>query len=149
MQTITILPDTASVFAGTTIALLLKGIVLSYLQVRSRFRTRRYTRPEDARMMAVAPTTEPEIVGRIGEAWRNEVENGPIFLGLAVGFVLLGGAASPLLAVSIIFVSARWFQAYAQVQALQPHRTFAYLSGLASSIALAGFAAARLCEVMR
>jgi uncharacterized MAPEG superfamily protein len=100
-------------------------------------------------MMALAPTTEPEIVERISGAWRNEVENGPIFLAVAAGFVLLGGAASPLLAVSIIFVSARWFQAYAQVQALQPHRTFAYLSGLASSIALAGFAAARLWEVLR
>lgn len=129
-------PETVAVLAATSIALFIKGLMLSYLQVRFRFRGKAFERPEDARLMGLSPRPEPDLVHRVSAAWRNDLESTPAFLSLAASYVLLGGAASALLAVSVAYVGFRVFQAYAQIAALQPHRTIGFLGGVLASLAL-------------
>jgi uncharacterized MAPEG superfamily protein len=148
MQAASVPLDTVAVLAATSVALQLKGTVLSYLQVRARFRSRRFGRPEDARLMRVEPASEPEIVRRIAAAWRNESESGPSFLALSASFALLGGSASALLPISIAFLIGRLGQAVSEILVLQPQRTLFYLLGLGASLTLAGFVAARVVEVL-
>ncbi len=136
--------DAAAVFAGTAVVIFAKGAVLSYLQVRTRFRGRSFERAEDARLMGVAVGREPEVVNRIAGAWRNEHENTPPFMAMSAGYVMTGGSARALLLVSVVYVMARIFQSYAQIRALQPHRTFAFLLGLVASLVLAGITAGRI-----
>lgn len=142
MQPVAISPQSLTVLSAIVVTLFAKGVVLSYLQVRSRFRSRRYALPEDARLVGVLPQPEPQIVERIQANWRNELENTPIFLLMATCFVLLGGGATPLAVVSAGYLPARVLHAIAQLRALQPYRTLWYLCGLLASAVLAGL----LCQ---
>jgi len=136
-------PQSATVLAATSSALFIKGIVLSYIQVAARYRARSFSRPEDARLLGLAPGDEPDIAARAAGALRNEAENSPIFLALAAAYVLTGGAPMPLAAISSLYVVARLFQGYAQVRALQPQRMIGYLAGVAVTLALAALIAVR------
>ena len=137
MQPIVIQPESAVILAATTVALFVKGVALSYLQVRVRVSSRRFARDEDARLMGVASAPEPDIIERINGAWRNELENGPIFLALAASYVLLGGSSGTFFHACSGFVVARVLQSWAQICAMQPLRTIAFLAGLAATLALA------------
>ena len=87
--------------------------------------------------MGVAPQSEPDLVVRAGGALRNESENAPYFLALGVAYALLGGGPSLLLGISSLYVTARLFQAYAQVGAHQPQRMIGYLTGALATVWLA------------
>jgi uncharacterized MAPEG superfamily protein len=127
----------AGIVAATAAALFLKGLVVAYVQVSGRFRTRSFSRPEDARLMGVAPQNEPDVVVRAGGALRNESENAPYFLVLGVTYALLGGGPSLLLCIASLYVTARLFQTYAQVRSLQPQRMIGYLTGALATVWLA------------
>ena len=127
----------AGIVAATAAALFLKGLVLSYIQVAARYRARSFSRPEDARLLGLAPQNEPDLAVRAAGALRNEGENAPYFLALAVAYVLVGGRPFPLLGLSILYVTARLFQGYAQVTARQPHRMIGYLMGGLATLCLA------------
>lgn len=148
MQQFSFQPEAAAVFALTSIALFLKGLVLSYLQVRWRVRGRAFERPEDAQLMGLSPREEPEAVKLVAAAWRNELENTPAFLSLAAAYVLLGGTAWSLLTVSVAYVGFRCFQAFAQVKTLQPHRTVGFLGGLLACLSLAALVSVRAWSVV-
>ena len=134
----------ASIVVAATAALFLKGLVLSYVQVAARYRARSFSRPEDAKLLGLAPQSEPDIVARVAGALRNESENGPYFLALAVAYVLIGGQPLPLLVVSTLYVTARLFQSYAQVRALQPQRTIGYLTGALATMSPIAMAASQI-----
>ena len=116
----------ASIVAATSAALFLKGLVLSYIQVAARYRARSFSRPEDARLLGLAPRNEPDLAVRAAGALRNEGENAPYFLALAVAYVLVGGQPLPLLGLSTLYVTAR-----------QPHRMIGYLMGGLATLCLA------------
>lgn len=148
LQTFAIQPETATIFAAASITLFMKGLVLSYLQVRWRVRGRAFERPEDARLLGLPPRPEPDVIQRVAGAWRNELENTPAFMSLAAGFVLLGGAPSPLLLAAGVYVGSRSFQAFAQIKALQPHRTIGFLGGVLASAYLAVMTGMRVWSAM-
>jgi len=127
----------ASIVAAAAAILFLKGLVLSYVQVAARYRAGRFSRPEDARLLGLAPQSEPDLAVRAAGALRNEGENAPYFLALAVAYVLVGGPPLPLLGVSSLYVTARLFQGYTQVRALQPQRMICYLTGALATLCLA------------
>src|SRR6185503_12243764 len=77
-------------------------------------------------------------------ALRNEGENAPYFLALAVIHALIGGPPVPLLGISSLYVMARLFQGYAQVRALQPQRMIGYLTGAVATLCLAVLIALRM-----
>ena len=134
----------AGIVAATAAALFLKGLVLSYVQVAARYRARSFSRPEDARLLGLAPQSEPDLAVRAAGALRNEGENAPYFLALAVIYVLIGGSPVPLLGISSLYVTARLFQGYAQVRALQPQRMIGYLTGALATLCLAGLITLRM-----
>ena len=134
--------SSASIIAATAAALFLKGLVLSYVQVAARYRARSFSRPEDARLLGLAPKSEPAV--RAAGALRNEGENAPYFLTLAVIYALIGGPPVPLLGISSLYVMARLFQGYAQVRALQPQRMIGYLTGAVATLCLAVLIALRM-----
>lgn len=128
----------AAVFAALAMALWLKGLIVSGVQVRARVRGRAFARTEDAAMMGRDPQPEPAVAARAGDAWRNETENGPIFLAIAAAAVLVGVSWGPIAWAGAAFLLARSVQAGAQIAALQPLRTIAWLAGLAATAVLAG-----------
>jgi uncharacterized MAPEG superfamily protein len=129
--------QSASIVAGSAATLFVKGVVLSYVQVAARYRARSFSRPEDARLMGLAPQSEPDLAVRAAGALRNEAENTPFFLTLGTAYVLLGGPPAPLLAVSCLYVAARLYQGYAQIRALQPQRMIGFLAGAVATLCLA------------
>src|SRR3954467_3792827 len=129
--------SSARIIAATAAALFFKGLVLSYVQVAARYRSRSFSRPEDARLMGLTPQTEPDLAVRAAGALRNEGENAPYFLALAVAYVLIGGQPLPLLGLSTLYVTARLFQGFAQAKALQPRRMIGYLMGALATLCLA------------
>ena len=136
--------SSARIVAATAAALFLKGLVLSYVQVAARYRARSFSRPEDARLLGLAPQSEPDLAVRAAGALRNEGENAPYFLALAVIYALTDGPPVPLLGISSLYVTARLLQGYAQVRALQPQRMIGYLTGAVATLCLAVLIALRM-----
>jgi uncharacterized MAPEG superfamily protein len=136
--------QSVSIVAASTAALFVKGLVLSYIQMAARYRARSFSRPEDAKLLGLAPQSEPDQAVRAAGALRNETENTPLFLTLAITYVLLGGGPSPLFAVSCLYVAARLYQGYAQVRALQPHRMIGFLAGVLATLCLATLTALQI-----
>jgi uncharacterized MAPEG superfamily protein len=136
--------QSASIVAGSAVALFVKGLVLSYVQVAARYRARSFSRPEDAKLLGLAPQNEPDLAVRAAGALRNEAENTPFFLTLAITYVLLGGPPSPLLIASCLYVTARLYQGYAQIRALQPQRMIGFLAGVLATLCLATLTALQI-----
>ncbi len=119
-------------YAVVTVILFLKMWALSLVQIYNRVKSDAFTKPEDAVAFGGGtPVAEdPPIVQRATMAWRNDLENIPIFLALAWVYIFLkawpGGAAFYLLT----FTAARIVHSYAFVNALQPLRFIAYAVGL-------------------
>jgi len=112
-------------------ALLFKSTFLSGVQVISRARARSFLVPEDARLMGTTVSDrEAPFVVRCGNVWRNDLENIPFFLLVALTFVLLGGAAGAASWWFGGFVAVRYLHTAIYLGALQPARTIAYLTGL-------------------
>jgi uncharacterized MAPEG superfamily protein len=129
-ETYLIDPQSAVALAIFAIAIWIKGLLLSWVQVRARFRARAFARPEDARMLRLQARAEPAIVARAADAWRNELENGPAFFAVAAGYVLTGAPHHILLLVFVAFFLARAVHSVATVSGLQPLRTIAWLTSV-------------------
>jgi|GEM_PF-2154050 len=129
--------DAAATFATLAVALWLKGLAASFVQVWARVRERAYKKPEDAAMMGRTPRPEPALALRANDAWRNETENAPYYLALAAAAVLLGTPVLVLALTSAAFVLARCAHAWAQIAALQPLRSLAWLAGVLATLSLA------------
>ena len=113
-------------------ALFLKTTLTSMLQVVSRFRSRMFTLPEDAALLRVKPKPEEAaFVQRCGNVWRNDVENLPLFLALALAYVLSGATLASAQALFAAYVALRYAHTAVYLLGLQPWRMAMYLLGLA------------------
>jgi uncharacterized MAPEG superfamily protein len=119
-------------FVIALVALFAKTSATSVLQVVSRFRARTFLLPEDAAMLRVQPAaSEAELVRRCGNVWRNDVENLPLFLALALSYVLAGATAADATVLFATYVVLRYLHTGAYLLGLQPWRALLYLSSLA------------------
>lgn len=119
-------------FVAALIALFAKTSATSLLQVAWRLRARTFLLPEDARMLGVQPVAEEaEIVRRFAGVWRNDVENLPLFLVLALTWVLAGAPASGAWLLFGAYVALRYLHTGAYLGRLQPGRALCYLGSLA------------------
>ena len=119
-------------FVAALIALFAKTSATSVLQVLSRLRARTFLLPEDARMLGVKPVSEEaEIVRRFAGVWRNDVENLPMFLALALTYVLAGAPAAGTSLLFGAYVVLRYLHTGAYLAGLQPGRALCYLGSLA------------------
>lgn len=113
-------------------ALFLKTTVTSALQVSTRWRARTFVLPEDAALFGwQTREREAPFVQRCAYVWRNDVENLPLFLVLALCYVLLGAPAADAGLLFASYVVLRYAHTAIYLVGLQPWRAVLYLSGLA------------------
>lgn len=112
-------------------ALFLKTTLTSMVQVMSRFRSRAFTVPEDAALVRVRTSRqEAAFVQRCGNVWRNDVENLPLFLALALAYVLSGATLSSAQTLFGAYVALRYAHTMVYLLGLQPWRMVMYLLGM-------------------
>ena len=124
-------------YAITTIVLALKMAAISIVQGRARVGSGIFVNPEDAK--AFSGRTAPEevpMVRRGANAWRNDLENIPIFLFLAWIYVAAGLALTPFIIYCAVFIVARVAHTFCYLNAIQPVRTIAYTIGSFATLAL-------------
>ena len=121
----------------TTIVLALKMAAISIVQGRARVSAGVFTNPEDAKAFGGQQVSaEVPMVDRASRAWRNDLENIPIFLILA--WIYVYGRLSPRVFViyCIIFMIARIIHTICYLNAIQPARTIAYTVGALTTLAM-------------
>ncbi len=126
-------------YALTTVILFFKMASISLIQGRARVGTKTFVIPEDAEFFgqsAPAPDELP-IVKRAANAWRNDLENIPIFLFLGLIYVTLGCWPPGAFIYFTIFVVARILHTIVYLRGLQPWRTIFFTIGLAICFILA------------
>jgi uncharacterized membrane protein YecN with MAPEG domain len=121
-------------YALTAIVLELKMAALAVVQGRGRMSTGQFPLPEDAKMFhggAEAPAEAP-VVDRASKAWRNDLENIPIFLILAGIYVAADLSSKAFAFYCVVFMVARILHTYTFLKAIQPWRTVTFtISALA------------------
>jgi uncharacterized MAPEG superfamily protein len=125
------------VYAITAIVLALKMSAIAFVQGRARTGSGTFLNPEDAATFGgqVVPE-EPEIVQRAARAWRNDLENIPIFLILSWIYVGAGLALTPFIIYCCVFMAARIAHTICYINSIQPWRTVAFTVGAAATVAL-------------
>lgn len=118
-------------FAIALVALFLKTTLTSILQVTGRIRSRTVVLPEDAALFRIKPqAAESPFVQRCANVWRNDVENLPLFIALALSYVLLGAPPESAQALFAAYVALRYLHTMVYLCGLQPWRMLAYCAGL-------------------
>lgn len=127
-----------------TIFLAIKMWANALVQAYARFHYRQFVNPEDTSLVGqlmgkpCLPTTqEHSLVQRGDRCWRNDLENIPMFLLIALGYGLLGGSAAWGAVYLGIFAIARTAHTLFYLAGLQPWRFLAYLVGVGATGAVA------------
>ena len=124
-------------YALTAIILTLKMAAIGIVQGRARTGEKKFANPEDAKMFGaeVVPQEVPA-VQRAANAWRNDLENIPIFLILALVYVMAGLSPTMFVIYCAVFVVARILHTIFYIKAIQPWRTIVYSVGAVAMFAL-------------
>ena len=118
-------------FTVALVALFMKTTLTSGLQVVSRVRAGVFPIPEDARLKRKRPAdAEADFVRRCANVWRNDTENLPLFLALALAYALLGAPAPAAQLLFAVYVVVRYVHTLVFLLGLQPWRTVLYLAGM-------------------
>jgi uncharacterized MAPEG superfamily protein len=128
-----------NLYAALTVILFFKMAAISIVQGIARSRANAFTLAEDAKFFAASAPVAQEVpmVQRAARAWRNDLENIPIFLFLALIYVT---ALPSLVGAAIyftIFAVARIAHTIFFLNAIQPWRTISYTVGALTAFALA------------
>jgi uncharacterized MAPEG superfamily protein len=124
-------------YALTAIVLALKMSAIAVVQGRARTGAGVFLNPEDAKMFGGKEVPEePEMVQRAARAWRNDLENIPIFLILAWIYVAAGLSASAFVIYCLVFMAARIIHTICYINSIQPWRTAAFTVGALAMLAL-------------
>jgi uncharacterized MAPEG superfamily protein len=125
------------IYALTTIVLALKMAAIAFVQGRARTSAGIFINPEDAKTFGGQQAPEEvEMVQRGARAWRNDLENIPIFLILGWIYVAAGLSVVAFAIYCIVFTVARIIHTICYINAIQPWRTAAFTIGAAVTIAL-------------
>jgi uncharacterized MAPEG superfamily protein len=126
------------IYAICTVVLAVKMLAVGNWTGLMRVRTRSFVNPED-RKPGTPPAAEVEhpSVQRAHRAHRNDLENIPIFLIIALLYVMAGGSATGTRAYCITFTAARVMHSVVYLAGKQPWRTISFILG---SICIAGMA---------
>jgi glutathione S-transferase len=124
-------------YAITAIVLALKMAAISVVQGRARMSAGVFTNPEDAKAFGGRQASEEApMVERASKAWRNDLENIPIFLIIAWIYVAAGLSAGAFVIYCIVFMAARVTHTICYLNAIQPARTIAFTVGALTMLAL-------------
>lgn len=124
-------------YALCAVVLFFKMWALSLVQGIGRLRAKAFVIAEDARLLGGEPAAqEAPIVQRASRAWRNDLENIPIFLFLALIYVIAGCWPRGAAIYFPLFTLARISHSICYLEGLQPWRTLSYTVGVAICLAL-------------
>ena len=124
-------------YALMAIILSLKMTAIAIVQGRARTSAKKYTNPEDAKMFgAELATQELPMVQRANNAWRNDLENIPMFLILALVYAIAGLSPTAFIVYCAVFTIARILHTFFYLNAMQPWRTIAFTIGAFAMFAL-------------
>jgi uncharacterized MAPEG superfamily protein len=123
-------------YALTAIVLALKMSSIAIVQGRARLSAGTFVNPEDARTFSAQHGEEAPMVLRAARAWRNDLENIPIFLILAGIYVMAGLSTTAFVIYCIVFMVARIVHTICYINSLQPMRTISFTVGAVAMVAL-------------
>ncbi|HEX4211138.1 MAG TPA: MAPEG family protein [Candidatus Binataceae bacterium] len=124
-------------YAITAIVLALKMAAISVAQGRGRVGSSIFVNPEDAKLFhGQAATEEAPAVERASRAWRNDLENIPIFLILAWIYVAAALQLTAFVIYCLIFMACRIVHTICYLNSIQPLRTIAFTIGAVTMLAL-------------
>jgi uncharacterized MAPEG superfamily protein len=126
-------------YAATTVILFFKMSAISLAQGRARMGNMSFAIPEDAKFFANAQPLAEELpaVRRAANAWRNDLENIPIFLFLGIIYVMANLSVAGAAIYFTIFTLARIAHTFFYLNAMQPGRTIAYTIGAIAATVMA------------
>jgi uncharacterized MAPEG superfamily protein len=125
------------IYTITAIVLALKMAAISIVQGRARVSAGIFTNPEDAKAFGgQQASAEAPMVERANKAWRNDLENIPIFLIIAWIYVAAGLSAGAFVIYCIVFMAARIIHTICYLNSIQPGRTVAFTAGALAALAL-------------
>jgi len=135
------------VFAAVSAVLVLKLVGLAYLTGTIRGLKKKYTNPEDVKILkGESVALDEETVARVKRAHQNALENEPLFILLGLLWVLLGAETEPIQIYAYTFLGSRVLHSICYIFKLQPWRTLMYtvasacLIGMSVQILMAAFA---------
>lgn len=136
-----------SVYALCVVALFLKMLAISCYQGYFRLRFIAFINPEDAAVFKrpVQAVERPQVC-RAMQAWRNDLENIPMFIALAGLAIVLEAPELPTLWLCSVFTAVRYVHTVTYLAGLQPWRTISYAVGIACLLALAAIITVQVCE---
>ncbi|HTW88353.1 MAG TPA: MAPEG family protein [Candidatus Binataceae bacterium] len=121
----------------TAIVLALKMAAVSLAQGRARVAAGIFINPEDAvTFSGTAAVEEAPAVQRASRAWRNDLENIPIFLILAWIYVAAGLSATAFVIYCVVFMVCRILHTIFYLNSMQPLRTIVFTIGAVTMLAL-------------
>lgn len=128
--------DTWKAYGLTVIALFLKMFATVLIQTYSRFKSNSFSNPEDSAIVEKifgkkdAASSDNDLARRAQNVLRNDGENIPIFLFLAMTYVQLDCWKAGVLIYFPLFVASRIIHVVAYTRAIQPLRNIVYLVGI-------------------
>ena len=131
------MPPLLRMYALTAIVLAVKMSAIAVVQGRARTSTGAFLNPEDAKTFGGKEVPqEPEMVQRASRAWRNDLENIPIFLILAGIYVSAGLSTAAFVIYCLVFMAARIIHTICYINSIQPWRTAAFTIGALAMLAM-------------
>jgi uncharacterized MAPEG superfamily protein len=124
-------------YAITAIVLTLKMAAVSIAQGQGRVGASIFVNPEDAKLFGGREAAEEApAVQRASRAWRNDLENIPIFLILAGIYVDAGLQLTAFVIYCLVFMVCRIVHTICYLNSIQPMRTIAFTIGALTMLAL-------------
>jgi uncharacterized MAPEG superfamily protein len=124
-------------YALTAIVLALKMSSIAIVQGRARLKAGVFVNPEDAQSFHAQQAAEDApMVQRGSRAWRNDLENIPIFLILAGIYVIAGLSTTAFVVYCLVFMAARIVHTVCYINSIQPMRTISFTIGAVAMVAL-------------
>ena len=131
------------IYGLTVVVLFLKMFAVVLVQAYERYKHRGFNNPEDAaifdKLFGSKPnaTKQSELVERAQSVLRNDGENIPIFLFMAIAYIQLGCWSRGVAIYLPLFVIGRIAHTITYLKALQPWRNLSYQLGLWATFAMA------------
>ena len=128
--------NTWQIYGLTVVALFLKMFATVLVQAYGRFRSTTFDNPEDSAIAIKifgkqdAGAIDDDLPRRAQNILRNDGENIPIFLFLALTYVQLDCWETGTLIYFPLFVLTRIIHTFAYLRAIQPLRNIVYLVGI-------------------
>jgi len=127
-----------SVYACCVVVLFIKMLAISCYQGYFRLRYLAFTNSEDAALFrrSACPAELPQVT-HAAQAWRNDLENIPLFFALSGLAVALETPSTPNAWLMGLFTVARILHTATYLASIQPWRTVSYALGVFCLIGLA------------